>query len=215
MLGDFAIRVLSLILFTSAVTNCYASSRRERRVHLSKNERPLLSGAFGRRSLTRRPIANGRGAKLRRRRTTSSTGKLSILRNQILRLTDRLHDNFRSLGEKYGLRIIPGSTSFLILPNNVSRSSAVGSILAPGGPARSPISPRAMWMSMDAETPDMDTDVDFVFAVSGDEKLLRRLNELDFAETISIGESGTGTDAKWKLERGEVIQTLWQLAQSK
>ena len=68
---------------------------------------------------------------------------------------------------------------------------------------------------MDAETPDMDTDVDFAFAVSGDEKLLRRLNELDFAETISTGEAGTGTDAKWKLDQAEVIKTLWQLAKAK
>src|SRR6266498_3782697 len=34
-----------------------------------------------------------------------------------------------SLGERYGLRIIPGRNSFLIMPNNVSRSTAVGFIL--------------------------------------------------------------------------------------
>ena len=47
--------------------------------------------------------------------------------------------NLSSLGERYGLRIIPGKNSFLVLPNNVSRSTAVGAILHPGGPARSPL----------------------------------------------------------------------------
>ena len=49
-----------------------------------------------------------------------------------------------------------------------------------------------------------------VFAVSGDEKLLRRLNELDNAETVST--SRKGTDAKWKLEPREVVSVLSQLA---
>jgi hypothetical protein len=47
---------------------------------------------------------------------------------------------FSRLEERYGLRIIPGRSSFLVLPNNISRSSAVGAILDPGGPARSPVS---------------------------------------------------------------------------
>ena len=111
---------------------------------------------------------------------------------------------YRSLGEKYGLRIIPGKNSFLVLPNNVSRSSAVGSILAPGGPVNSPVTPRALWMSLDTDT-DMETDIDFALAVSSDEKLLRRLNELDFAETVSTGEDGT--DAKWKLPPQDVVET--------
>lgn len=119
-----------------------------------------------------------------------------------------------SLGEKYGLRIIPGKNSFLVLPNNVSRSSAVGSILAPGGPVHSPATPRALWLSMDIDT-DMETDIDFALAVSSDEKLLRRLNELDFAETVSTGESGTGTDAKYKLDPQDVIKTLSQFAKAK
>ena len=49
-----------------------------------------------------------------------------------------------------------------------------------------------------------------VFAVSGDEKLLRRLNELDNAETVST--SRKGTDAKWKLDPKEVMSVLNQLA---
>lgn len=107
---------------------------------------------------------------------------------------------FDSLGERYGLRIIPGSTSFLVLPNNISRSTAVGAILHPGGPAHSPRS---------SSMPDLDVPVNggggeagFVFAVGSDEKLLRRLNELDNAETVST--SGKGTDAKWKLDAGDV-----------
>lgn len=113
-----------------------------------------------------------------------------------------------SLGERYGLRIIPGANSFLVLPNNISRSTAVGAILHPGGPAHSPRS----------SIPDLDVPVNgsvgretgFVFAVGGDEKLLRRLNELENAETVST--SGKGTDAKWKLDAGDVGEVMWTFA---
>ncbi|KAG0698556.1 glycosyltransferase family 20 protein [Suillus ampliporus] len=118
---------------------------------------------------------------------------------------------FDSLGERYGLRIIPGSNSFLVLPNNISRSTAVGAILHPGGPAYSPRS---------SSMPDPDVhahvgggvggEAGFVFAVGGDEKLLRRLNELDNAETVST--SGKGTDAKWKLDAGDVGDVMWMFA---
>ena len=39
--------------------------------------------------------------------------------------------------ERYGLPIIPDANSFLVLPNSISRSMAVGAILHPGGPAQS------------------------------------------------------------------------------
>ena len=43
---------------------------------------------------------------------------------------------FDSLGERYGLRITPGQNSFLMpILNNISRSTAVGAIMQPGGPA--------------------------------------------------------------------------------
>jgi trehalose 6-phosphate synthase/phosphatase len=114
---------------------------------------------------------------------------------------------FDSLGERYGLRILPGSNSFLVLPNNISRSTAVGAILHPGGPAHSPRS----------SVPDLDVPVNggggetgFVFSVGSDEKLLRRLNELDNAETVST--SGKGTDAKWKLDAEDVGDVMWLFA---
>lgn len=126
---------------------------------------------------------------------------------------------FDSLGERYGLRIIPGATSFLVLPNNISRSTAVGAILHPGGPAQSPRSGlSASWSGMmSGRGGGGEEDVDGhgdetrgVFAVSGDEKLLRRLNELDNAETVST--SRKGTDAKWKLDPREVVSVLSQFA---
>ncbi|RPD60848.1 hypothetical protein L227DRAFT_547270 [Lentinus tigrinus ALCF2SS1-6] len=120
---------------------------------------------------------------------------------------------FDSLGERYGLRIIPGSTSFLVLPNNISRSTAVGAILHPGGPARSPMARHAVWISPDSVESENATEFDFVFAVGKDEKLMRRLNELDNAETCST--SGKGTDAKWKLEQPQVVSSLWRLAEAK
>ncbi|KAK0492831.1 alpha,alpha-trehalose-phosphate synthase [Armillaria luteobubalina] len=112
---------------------------------------------------------------------------------------------FDSLGERYGLRIIPGANSFLVLPNNISRSTAVGAILHPGGPAHAPLSGRSAWTSNDLAMESGD-DLEFVLAVSGDEKLLRRLNELDTAETCST--SGKGTDAKWQVDRCQVGELL-------
>ncbi|KAI0742614.1 glycosyltransferase family 20-domain-containing protein [Daedaleopsis nitida] len=120
---------------------------------------------------------------------------------------------FDSLGERYGLRIIPGSTSFLVLPNNISRSTAVGAILHPGGPARSPLATRAPWLATESTETEDTTEFDFVFALGKDEKLMRRLNELDNAETCST--SGKGTDAKWKLGADQVVPSLWRFAESK
>jgi trehalose 6-phosphate synthase/phosphatase len=115
---------------------------------------------------------------------------------------------FDSLGELFGLRIIPGKNSFLVLPNNVSRSTAVGAILHPGGPARSPLSgPRGSWLAPELdEATTVGEDLDLLVAISSDEKLLRRLNEFDNSETCST--SSKGTDAKWKLDAGEAKGVL-------
>ncbi|KAK1233197.1 Trehalose-6-P synthase/phosphatase complex subunit [Marasmius sp. AFHP31] len=88
---------------------------------------------------------------------------------------------FDSLGERFGLRIIPSSNSFLVLPNNISWSTAVGSVL----------------LGLSGGTSEWD----IVVAMSGDERLLRRLGELDNSETVSISGKGS-TDAKWRLARG-------------
>lgn len=114
------------------------------------------------------------------------------------------------MGERYGLRIIPGANSFLVLPNNISRSTAVGAILHPGGPVHSPLAGRAAWMSPDAAEPGEIRDIDFVLALGSDEKLLRRLNELDTAETCSTGSKGT--DAKWRMDAEQVMPTFSQFA---
>lgn len=137
-----------------------------------------------------------------------------------------------SLGERYGLRIIPGQNFFLVLPNNISRSTAVGAILHPGGPSHFPLS-RAAWASPESIEHQHSHDVDFVLAIGKDEKLMRRLNELDNAETISTsgswgtsgfsdGAGGTGslsgtkgTDAKWKLKTEDVMNVLWRFAETK
>jgi len=113
---------------------------------------------------------------------------------------------FDSLGERYGLRIIPGRNSFLVLPNYISRSTAVGAILHAGGPT---YSPRVPWI-LPEENEAIAHAKDFVLAIGRDEKLLRRLGELDNAETCSTG--AAGTDARWRLAREEVITVLGQLA---
>ena len=103
-----------------------------------------------------------------------------------------------------------------MLPNNISRSTAVGAVLHPGGPARSPFAAvaRAAWLDRDGSTETENaTEFDFVLAVGKDEKLMRRLNELDNSETCST--SSKGTDAKWKLEPEQVVPALWRFAEGK
>jgi trehalose 6-phosphate synthase/phosphatase len=104
------------------------------------------------------------------------------------------------------LRIIPGENAFLVLPNYISRSTAVGAILYAGGPT---YSPRAPWI-LPEENESIAHAKDFVLAIGRDEKLLRRLAELDNAETCSTGTGGT--DARWRLRREDVIGILGQLA---
>ncbi|KAI6022070.1 glycosyltransferase family 20-domain-containing protein [Pisolithus marmoratus] len=139
---------------------------------------------------------------------------------------------FDSLGERFGLRIIPDQNSFLVLPDNISRSTAVGTILHPGGPACSPLGGGAdvgdadydgWWSSATVGSGAGRTsgttggrvssagESTLVLGIGGDEKLLRRLNELDDAETVST--SRRGTDARWKLDPREVLGVLGTLAQ--
>lgn len=100
-------------------------------------------------------------------------------------------------------------TSFIVLPSNISRSTAVGAILRPGGPAQSI---PTMWFSHPESDPSQDLDVDLLLCMGTDEKLLSRLNELHNAETVTT--SGKGSDAKWRLTVPEVIPTLWKFTSS-
>ncbi|KIK68474.1 glycosyltransferase family 20 protein [Collybiopsis luxurians FD-317 M1] len=122
---------------------------------------------------------------------------------------------FDSLGERYGLRIIPGSNSFLVLPTKISRSTAVGAILYPDGPAQSPLAGARPWMAIaESEAVPYSAQISenwgSILVVSGDENLLRRLAELSIAETCST--SGRSTDATWKMDRGMVVPFLEDLA---
>jgi trehalose 6-phosphate synthase/phosphatase len=65
-------------------------------------------------------------------------------------------------------------------------------------------------MSADTSEGGVSVDLDFILAVSGDEKLLRWLNEFDNAETCSTSEQGT--DAKWKLDPTQATDTLVRFA---
>lgn len=89
-----------------------------------------------------------------------------------------------------GLRIVPATRSFVVLPGNASRVQAVESILAS----------------------TKDKPYDFVLAIGNDERLLARLNVIPAAETISTGTKSS--DAKWKLERSNVFRLLRDFASS-
>ena len=76
-----------------------------------------------------------------------------------------------------------------------------------GTPVRVPL------LLPDAADAENSTEFDFVLAVGKDEKLMRRLNELDNAETCST--SNRGTDAKWKLDPDQVVPALQRFSESK
>ena len=120
-----------------------------------------------------------------------------------------------------GLRIIPGSRSFLVLPKSVSRSSAVGTIFKHGdgrpsspssvaafasSPPSSP-SPQASWTEdvVEHET----NEFEMVLTMTEDEHLIRRINRLQGAETCST--SGKGSDAMWRLDGADVVSTLQKI----
>jgi trehalose 6-phosphate synthase/phosphatase len=52
-------------------------------------------------------------------------------------------------------------------------------------------------------------ETDFMLAISSDERLLRRLNENDGAETVST--SGKATDARWRIGYDDVRSVLGAL----
>ena len=66
--------------------------------------------------------------------------------------------------------------------------------------------------TLEANDFDSPNGVDFILAIGTDEKLLRRLNEFDNAETCSTTSPNKGTDAKWRLQYEEVQGALTQLA---
>lgn len=149
-----------------------------------------------------------------------------------------------SLGERFGLRIIPGATSFLVLPKGVSRSRAIGSVIQSlstvAGPASSlsggtlaavdsaapPTSPPPHASSEEpsilgevttnAVIPSSDIPTkafDFILVISGDETIIRRFNNLedDGTEVFTCSTNGKGSEAKWRLDPKDVLETLNQL----
>jgi hypothetical protein len=121
---------------------------------------------------------------------------------------------FDSIGERFGLRIVPGATSFLVLPADVSRATALAAVLDPAGPvqnpgSRSPRMPRrrmsaSRMMDMDGEE---SAEHDFVLVLSGDERLLRRAAELEGAETVSTG-GARASEARWAVAPEDALGVL-------
>ncbi|KAF8606617.1 hypothetical protein BDV93DRAFT_553778 [Ceratobasidium sp. AG-I] len=122
-----------------------------------------------------------------------------------------------SLGEKYSLRIIPGQSSFLLLPKYISRSTAVGTILSPPGSSSPglPTSPSAevstLLSPVSAPIPigaALGTSRSILY-IGADEHLIRRLNELPGAQTCAAG--GRATFARWRVDTtalGDVLAAL-------
>ncbi|KAI6030074.1 glycosyltransferase family 20-domain-containing protein [Pisolithus marmoratus] len=96
--------------------------------------------------------------------------------------TEAQNHIFDSLGERYGLRIIPSQNSFLVLPNNISRSTAWSSTTVGSGTGRTSGATGGRVSSAGEST--------LVLGIGGEEQLLRRLNELDDAETVSTSRRG-------------------------
>ncbi|KAG8894560.1 hypothetical protein FRB99_001137, partial [Tulasnella sp. 403] len=101
-----------------------------------------------------------------------------------------------SLGEKFGLRILPATRSFLVLPAIASRVNAVEALLKNPNEDFSTPSPSRLQSLMSPTISDSaGEEYDFILALGNDERLLARLNALPQAETVST--SGRNGDAKW------------------
>jgi len=122
-----------------------------------------------------------------------------------------------SLREKYSLRIIPGQSSFLLLPKNISRSTAVGTILSPHGASTpalptSPTTDTSALLSPIGESISMSTILGesgrakSILYIGADEHLIRRLNELPGAETCAAG--GRATFAHWRVDTAALGDVL-------
>ncbi|KAG8918571.1 hypothetical protein FRC00_012317 [Tulasnella sp. 408] len=114
-----------------------------------------------------------------------------------------------SLGEKFGLRIVPATRSFLVLPQSASRQNAVELILRPEGPPTPETinSPSALSPNLSGETP-----FDFVMAVGNEERLLSRVNSIPNSVTVSTNLKNS--NAKWRLEQKSVLEQLENLAKA-
>jgi hypothetical protein len=118
-----------------------------------------------------------------------------------------------------GLRIIPGQSSFLILPKNVSRSTAVGTILSPGGPSAPSLSTTNSGEIVSLLSPvsaplsvitGPREGFGAILYIGADEHLIRRLNELPSAETCATG--GKATFAQWRADTTEIGEVLAALS---
>ncbi|KIO24184.1 glycosyltransferase family 20 protein [Tulasnella calospora MUT 4182] len=116
-----------------------------------------------------------------------------------------------SLGEKFGLRIVPATRSFLVLPQNASRQSAVELILRPEGPPKSESAELPSAPSPHPHTPG-ETPFDYVLAIGSEERLLNRLNVVPHSVTVST--SHKNSNAKWRLERQDVLAQLENLVKA-
>jgi len=113
-----------------------------------------------------------------------------------------------SLGEKFGLRIVPATRSFLVLPGNASRLNAVELILKGNAGAISAATSSLPTPETSADS-EFAPSYDFILAIGSDERLLARLNAFGVAETVSTGMKSS--DAKWRIDRSTVMQELGRL----
>ncbi|KAG8760617.1 hypothetical protein FRC14_002463 [Serendipita sp. 396] len=124
---------------------------------------------------------------------TDDEAERTWARRQAAEAQNHIYD---SLGERFGLRIIPSLSSFIILPKVVGRTSAVAAILNPEGIKAMDIRktiPTA-W-----PTPDMgETErFEYILAVGSDESLMNRLKRVKNAETIYTGLRKSG-GSNWR-----------------
>ncbi|KAG9014096.1 hypothetical protein FRB90_005579 [Tulasnella sp. 427] len=115
-----------------------------------------------------------------------------------------------SLGEKFGLRIVPATRSFLVLPQSASRQSAVESILRPEGAPKFENSELLASHSPNPQSPG-ELPFDFILAIGGEERLLNRLNALPHSVTVSTSLK-KNSNAHWRLDRNDVVAQLENLA---
>lgn len=128
---------------------------------------------------------------------------------------------YDSLGERFSLRILHGVNSFVIMPKNVSRATAVQHIVGLDSMGMLPAPAPAAHVTGSAAPPTASSAaagprniLDFVLAIGQDEALLRYINQLDMTYvprtcTTASTRTNSAPQAAYQLAPGQdVMRTL-------
>lgn len=130
---------------------------------------------------------------------------------------------YDSLGERFGLRIIPSFSSFIVMPKAVGRTAAVGAVLnasnASGSQEISAVATNIQKYAYATSTPAWPSPemggtnrYELILAISGDSSLMSRLKKAENTVTIYTGVRKSG-GSKWRCEPEDIYKAFEEILQ--